>query len=153
MANPNWDDGMKVTIPAKGNGGYWTLVLEYLDGSGKLMFVVPDDEDEHPQRWTLGEGMLCTADGDPKAPINPANCILANATPGALIAKIGGSTAGKNDGAKVFVVGRFCVLDLDETIKGPLYLTMNSDVMSESERGGEIRVMVYRSLSAASAPP
>ena len=72
---------------------------------------------------------------------------MADAPPGALIAKIGGSTAGKNDGAKVFLVGSFCVFDLDEKIRGTLYLTMNADVTNSLDRSGELLVTIYRSGS------
>ncbi|HXM13051.1 MAG TPA: hypothetical protein VN946_24080, partial [Terriglobales bacterium] len=99
-----------------------------------------------PNKWSYAQGSMCTADGDPKAPLNPANCLITDAPPGALIAKIGGSVAGKtSDGLKSFVVGSLCVYDTDATTKGILYLTMNADPMGLSERSGSIRVKIYRS--------
>src|SRR5713226_9672888 len=85
-------------------------------------------------KWSYAPDRKCTADGDPKAPLNPATCLFADAPPGALIGKIGGSTAGKTDGTKLFVVGSYCVIELEDKAKGPLYLTMNCDPMSSLER-------------------
>lgn len=99
-----------------------------------------------PNTWSYAQDKSCGADGDSKAPINPSNCLMADAPPGALIAKIGGSTAGKiSDGVKSFVVGSFCVIDVDDKSKGTLYLTMNADPMAPSQRTGFLRVKIYRS--------
>ena len=159
MTDPNWESLREVVVPAKPGHGFWTKVLDYVDASKRLQFVVEDERDAPPvppgqqppqpdrvpNKWSYAPEKLCTADGDPKAPINPANCLLVDAPPGALIAKIGGSTAGKNDGIKVFVVGSFCVVDLDEKTKGALYLTMNADPMSSLDKRGELSVKVYHS--------
>jgi hypothetical protein len=96
-------------------------------------------------KWSYAPEKKCTADGDPKAPFNPANCMFADAPAGALIAKIGGSTAGKTDGIKLFVVGSYCVIDLDDKMKGPLYLAMNSDPMSSLDRSGSLLVKIWQS--------
>jgi hypothetical protein len=152
VADPNWVEGVEVTVPAKPAHGYWTKALDYVDASKRLKFLA-----EHPlqgtgspgqpaaadNRWEYAPEKHCTADGDPKAPVNPANCLLPDAPPGALIAKIGGSTAGKGDGAKLFVVGSFCVFDLDDKTKGTLYLTMNVDPMSSLVPSGQLTVTIY----------
>jgi hypothetical protein len=168
MTDPNWDAGIEKNISAKPTHGNWTLALDYVDASKRLKFVVSDERDipaaaplgpgqpqapaapaaaqTEPNKWTYAQGSMCTADGDPKAPLNPANCLITDAPPGALIAKIGGSVAGKtSDGLKSFVVGSLCVYDTDATTKGILYLTMNADPMGLSERSGSIRVKIYRS--------
>ena len=171
MTDPNWDAGIDKTIPAKPTHGNWTLALDYVDASKRLKFVVSDERDvpaaaavgpaqpqapaapaapaapeKEPNKWSYAKGSECTADGDPKAPLNPANCLITDAPPGALIAKIGGSLAGKtSDGLKSFVVGSLCVYDTDATTKGIVYLTMNADPMGLSERNGSIRVKIYRS--------
>jgi hypothetical protein len=164
MTDPNWDSGTEVDIPAKPMHGNWTFALDYVDASKRLKFVVSDERDvpvtqaaqgqqqsrsisgREPNRWSYAQDRVCTADGDPKAPINPANCFITDAPPGALIAKIGGSVAGKtSDGLKSFVVGSLCVYDTDATTKGIVYLTMNADPMGLSVRSGSIRVKIYRS--------
>jgi hypothetical protein len=107
--------------------------------------IQPAQPETEANKWLYAPEKRCTADGDPKAPINPANCLLPDAPPAALIAKIGGSIAGKSDGMKCFVVGSYCVIDLDEKTKGSLYLTMNADPMSELDRSGQLVVKIYRS--------
>jgi hypothetical protein len=94
------------------------------------------------QKWSYAIDGKSTTDGDPKAPLNPATCLFPDAPAGALIAKIGGSSAGKSDGTKLFVVGSYCVIELDDKTKGPLYLTMNHDPMSSLERGGSLKVTI-----------
>lgn len=155
MSDPNWDEWITANVPAKPGHGYWTMVLDYVDASERLNFVAEDERDVPPaeghpaeredNKWTYADRKACYADGDPKAPINPANCLIPDAPPGALIGKIGGSTAGKSDGAKMFVVGSFCVLELDANTKGTLYLTMNADPMSSLKRDGHLKVKIQHS--------
>lgn len=167
MSDPNWDAGIEITVMAKPDHGYWTKALDYIDASKRLMFVVEDERNapqgqqapaagqagggaaaqaqKEPNKWSYASDKTCAADGDPKAPLNPANCLLSDAPPGSLIAKIGGSIAGKSDGVKSFIVGSFCVFDLDDKTKGPLYLTMNTDFMSSAERKGILVVRIFRS--------
>jgi hypothetical protein len=96
-------------------------------------------------KWSYAAERRCGADGDPKAPFNSATCLIADAPPGALIAKIGGSTAGKADGAKLFIVGSYCVVELDDKTKGPLFMSMNFDPMSSLERSGALEVTISQS--------
>ena len=161
MSDPNWDAGIEKDIPARPDHGNWTLALDYIDANKRMKFVVEDQRDtppagqgqqqgagpqREPNKWSYAQGKTCAADGDPKAPVNPANCLITDAPPGALIAKVGGSTAGKvSDGLKSFVVGSLCVYDTDANTKGVVYLTMNADPMGLSERSGFIRVRIYRS--------
>lgn len=156
MSDPNWDDWKTTDVPAKPGHGYWTMVADYVDASTRLNFVADDERDgpseaagqppkKEANKWSYADGKACYADGDPKAPINPANCLLPDAPPGALIGKIGGSTAGKSDGVKMFVVGSFCVFELDANTKGALYLTMNADPMSSLKRDGHLRVKIQHS--------
>lgn len=167
MTDPNWDEGIEKSIPAKPTHGNWTVALDYVDASKRLKFVVNDERDisrplaagqgqaqapavpgvagKEPNKWNYDQGRMCTADGDPKAPLNPANCLITDAPPGALIAKIGGSVAGKtNDGLKWFVVGSMCVYDTDANTKGVVYLAMNADPMGLAVRSGSVSVTIYR---------
>jgi hypothetical protein len=147
MADPNWDTAESTVVPARPDHGYWTKIFDYVDAPRRLKFEVPETNAQGLQnQWSYAPQKTCFADGDYKAPVNPANCLFADAPPGALIGKIGGSKAGKSDGSKLFVVGSFCVLDLDDKTKGPLYLTMNADPMSSLERSGELSIMIYRSV-------
>jgi hypothetical protein len=166
MTDPNWDAGVEVKVPAKSKYGNWSQAVDYVDVSKRLKFVVDDERApepapaadgqaqvapapqpaREPNKWNYAPDRACTADGDPKAPINAANCLIPDAAPGALIAKIGGSVAGKtSDGLKSFVVGSFCVIDIDDKTKGTVYLTMNADPMGLLDRTGFLRVKIYRS--------
>ena len=149
MTDPNWQALKAVTVPAKTAQGFWTLALGYIAGPSRLRFVVEKTVDAPSQppvlnEWICAPNRTCTADGDPKLPINPANCLFPEAPPGALIAKIGGSIAGKKDG-KLFVVGSYCIVDLDETAKGALFLAMNADPMSSLTRDGQLLVGISQS--------
>jgi len=170
MADPNWDSGKEVKVPAQPVRGNWTCALEYVDASKRLKFVVDEMRNsepaapalgaaaaaevgvqaqvnapaQEPNKWSYAKDKECGADGDPKAPVNPSNCLITDAPPGSLIAKVGGSVAGKtSDGVKSFVVGSFCVVDLDDKTKGTLYLTMNADPMGSLTRSGYLRVRVF----------
>jgi hypothetical protein len=155
MADPNWDSGTTVVVLAQPTNGFWTKVLDYVDSSKRLKFVVDDKVEGPPaeggkpseknNKWFYANQKECTADGDPAAGVNAANCLVPDAPVGALIAKIGGSTAGKSDGAKLFVVGSFCTFDLDDKTKGALYLTMNADPMTLTGRSGQLSVKIFRS--------
>lgn len=155
MADPNWDSGTPASVPAQPKYGFWTRVLDYIDASKRLKFVAEDNvtvsdaagghATTKPNKWSYADKKECAADGDPHAGMNTANCLLPDAPPGALIAKIGGSTAGKADGLKSFVVGSFCTFDLDEKTKGALYLTMNVDPMTTAGRQGELLVKIFKS--------
>jgi hypothetical protein len=74
---------------------------------------------------------------------------------GALIAKIGGSTADVPDpsnpttpyGSKrVFAVGLFCVVSLAAADAGPLFVAMNDSVGSKSGHAGTLQVAVEEFL-------
>src|SRR5258708_36834084 len=168
MSDPNWDAGVDVNVLALPIHGNWTMAIEYVDAAKRLKFVVNDTADgpaDAPQgggggqqggqigtaslvrnQWNYSRDRACNANGDPKAPVNPANCLIPDAPPGALIGKLGGSIAGKtSDALKAFVVGSFCIIDIDDKWKGTLYLAMNADPLSQLERAGQLAVKIYRS--------
>lgn len=169
MTDPNWDSGTEVKVPAQAVRGNWTCALEYVDASKRLKFIVDEARNAEPaagpragdaaavggqaqggqparelNHWSYAKDKQCGADGDSKAPVNPSNCLIPDAPPGSLVAKIGGSVAGKtNDGIKSFVVGSFCIVDLDDKSKGALYLAMNADPMGSLARSGFLCIKVY----------
>src|SRR6266851_457109 len=115
-----WKQIAKVKVPAKPATGLWTNVVDYVAGPRRLKFTA-----EGAWKYAKGSRQV-TADGDLLVTANPTSMIVATAPVGALVAKIGGSTAGKADGTP-YIIGSYCVLDLTEQMKGSLYLTVNDE--------------------------
>jgi hypothetical protein len=130
------------TVPAKPDG-LWTLIHPFIDGPVLLRIEASDD------RWGYAPGRdaFCGADGDACALVARTLCLHQTAAVGALIGKIGGSSAGTCDG-QLFVVGKRCVVRIDDG--GPLYMTINDTVDGMSNNVG---YMGIASLSFAPAPP
>jgi hypothetical protein len=167
MIKPNWREIARLKIEAKPNG-LWTLACDYVTGPKKLRIHVPlvsggDDKspDKRPQqKWKHGQAETdsCAADGNLGADVSPTNCLCPSAPVGALIGKIGGSSADRTGGAgpspvigsppsiQVFPVGSFCILDLKEDSKGALFLTMNNEVKGFSNHSGFIEIIVEEAL-------
>ena len=112
----------QVNVEAK-PAGIWTPALESVSGIKRLRITAA------PGNWTSGNES-CDANGKRISPIPRSACLLVTAPFGALIGKIGGSTAGISDGY-VFAVGRSCVLDIGATPipgTGALYFTINDTI-------------------------
>lgn len=116
--------------------GVWTLALEWVNGPAVLKFEAGGEE------WFYAEpdSSKATADGHLASLLAPKNCLLPTAPVGALIGKIGGSSAGAADGT-VFVVGKFCLIEIDKS-KGPVYLTINDELTGFGNNRGEISVKI-----------
>ncbi len=72
-------------------------------------------------------------------------CLSQDALVGALIGKLGGSSASvKNSNA--FVVGSYCVLEVAETSKGPLYLTINDLPAGMGDNSGKLLVSIWEAF-------
>jgi hypothetical protein len=137
----DWPDEPAVKdkeVPAKPEG-IWTLVHEFVQGPALIKVTADDGE------WMYSKADKCKADGDLLSSISSAACIVKDAPVGALIGKIGGSTAGANDGA-VFVVGKHCIIELDGTKRGPLYLTINDELTGFDNNDKAIKVDVFIKL-------
>lgn len=130
------------TVPAKPRG-LWTLVLDYVDAPATLKIVAADDA-----TWSYTPGIWCDADGDLTAMIARARCLLEKGPVGALIGKLGGSTAGSDDGT-LFLAGQSCVVNVAQGNGGPLYLTINDEITGLGNNAGTISVEVLRSIQAA----
>ncbi len=122
MSLPNWTHIGDYDIPAKPAGGLWTLVHEHFEGPCRLKITVSPE-----QTWRFADEAeaQCGPDGNPVSHLPGSLCLNTNAPIGALVGKIGGSTADKT-GVVDFVAGGFCVVVLDDATKsGPLFLTIN----------------------------
>jgi hypothetical protein len=140
--------------------GIWTWAYEYVEGPALLKIEVKDNPPGKAQEWQYAPGKKCTADGDRNPPTQARNCIFPDAPVGALIAKIGGSTAGLKDG-KIYLVGRKALLSLDQNTSGPLFFTINTPVGGMQDNADALKVSVSISIlpagnasaGGAAAPP
>ena len=133
MSDVNWRELKKITIPAK-PVGVWTVACEYLTATRKLKI-------EAEGTWSYGQDLSCSPDGDVGSPRSCEKCLSNQAPIGALIGKLGGSSAGIKD--TVITIGRFCVIELTEAAKGPLFLTINDEPAGLSDNTGEVTVHIY----------
>jgi len=94
--------------------------------------------------WKYAEDRKCGPDGDTTLGF-PQEVLLANVPRGALIAKVGGSTADKPDATKqlVFAVGSECVVSLSSANRGPLFMIMNDDISQFEGHDGSLKVEVW----------
>lgn len=164
MPQPTWRKIIdRKKIPAE-QGTAWTQVLDYVT-PGKLMKieVVIDDKANPPikGKWKPSDFQdECTADGDysGKEPLGKqqrTDTLLSNAPLGALIGRIGGSTADKSvDSAVapatptrvVFSVGRYCVFMVPPNPNGALYLGVNDNGANMLKLSGDLVVDIFEAL-------
>src|SRR5712671_7543411 len=86
MGQPTWREIRKMKVPDE-TGNAWTAALDYVT-PGKLYKIVVIST----EKWTPESGNACNADGDATLTRSGA-VILDTSLVGALIAKIGGSSA------------------------------------------------------------
>jgi hypothetical protein len=147
----NWTEVKdNVEVKAKPDG-IWTLVHEYVRSPALVEIEANNDE------WEYAPGKKCSANGDLGSTLRPQDTILPSAPVGALIAKVGGSTAGTTDG-RLFVVGKKALLQLDQNTSGPLFLTINDQLSGLQNNDGSIKakisiVYVPQVSSAVPVPP
>ena len=120
-----------IEVPARPEG-IWTLVLDYVQGPALLKV-------EAKGTWQYSPSRGCGPDGDLNTLVSAGNAILAEAPVGALLIKVGGSTAGIGDGV-VRVAGSYAVVQLDHQASGPIFLTINDELTGLSDNGGQLEV-------------
>jgi hypothetical protein len=150
-----WKEIGWVRVRADGDGGFWTLAEEFVPGT-RLLRVRVSSRDPNgqavPTSWSQANGVPCGPDGDP-AITAPTGILCSAAACGALIGKIGGSTAdipdtaggsaGPYAGKKVFAVGHDCIVSLPAAGDGgPLFLTMNDKPQGFVAHTGELLVFL-----------
>jgi hypothetical protein len=98
----------------------WYRVVEHV-AAGKLLKFDAKGE------WAFFPGFAqkCGPDGFLGLPIPDARLMLPNAPVGALIGKIGGSTADQKDGT-LFSIGSFSIFAVPEKAGGPVYFGLNA---------------------------
>lgn len=127
--------------------GLWTLADEFAVGSCVLKISA-----KPRATWAYADAAAarCGAEGHRNSLLSREKCLLASAPVGALIGKIGGSTA-DTEGTK-FVVGRYCVVRVPAE-GGPLFLTINDEYGGMDNNADSIDVDVSEiTLPPAPAP-
>lgn len=155
MGQPTWRELGKVKVP-EAVTSLWTKALDYVT-PGKLYRIVvqpiaatPPGMGTTPQTWTPESATTaCTADGDPS--LARSDSVMLDTSPaGALVAKVGGSTADvqpDKDKLMVFSAGRHCVFSVADAAKaGSLYLGINDTVSSRAKVQGQLEVSIYEAL-------
>jgi hypothetical protein len=149
--DPKWTSLAKFKVEARPSG-LW-IVAGYFAGSRLLRFTVLDKDAQNqtvPTSWNPATGIKCGADGLGIAPTK-SGLLTLGALYGALIAKLGGSSADVPDGSqptapygnkRVFAVGSYCVISLAATEGGPLFLTMNDNPEGFVNHSGALHVLI-----------
>jgi hypothetical protein len=128
--------------------GLWTLAEEYLTVTAFLKIEVVDPE----AVWQYAQNQYCNAGGTIH---NDLASILPSAPIGALIAKLGGSSAdfpppanaaGQQaalpSGIRLFTVGSFTIISTATADSGPLYLAMNDTLAGFPNHAGKMKVKI-----------
>jgi hypothetical protein len=136
-----WSEVKNVVVPAKPTGA-WTWAVDYVKGPARILI-------EAQGQWAYSPGRPgCGPDGDLEALLGASHTLLPAAPAGALLAKIGGSTAGVNDGS-VRVAGSKAYFEIDAATSGPIFLTINDEPGGMSDNSGALQV----TISVAALPP
>jgi hypothetical protein len=159
--NPiHWTSLGLITVDAN-PPGVWQRVLDYVGGLRLLRLRVVNEDAKGAAvatTWYQGTGDEAGPDGKFTSAAGGAaktGLLLPSALRGALIAKIGGSTADLPDPAapaapygtkRVFAVGSYCVVNLSAAEAGPLYLAMNDSPDSKHEHAGTLHVAIEEFL-------
>ncbi|MEO8076572.1 MAG: LecA/PA-IL family lectin [Acidobacteriota bacterium] len=130
-----WSQVQDVTVPAKPTG-IWTWAVDYVKGPARILI-----EATAGGSWSYSPGRACGPDGDLTALTSAGATLLPSAPTGALLAKIGGSTAGAADGT-VRVAGSKVYFEIDSTVNGPILLTVNDEPGGMSDNSGELKVKI-----------
>jgi hypothetical protein len=131
-----------IVVPAK-PPGTWTWAVDYVRGPALILL-------EASGRWSYASSRECGPDGDLNSLVRTETTLLPGAPLGALLAKVGGSTAGAGDGL-VRVVGSRGMLQIDEKTSGPVFLTINDEPGGFIDNTGELKVKI--SIRKIETPP
>jgi hypothetical protein len=145
MSEPSWQPlAQPIDIPANSEH-LWTSTDIFVDGPILLRLVAKG-------KWSYSAkfAVECSADGDWKSAIPVKRCVSSKAPVGSLIGKIGGSIADPG-GEAVFLVGCYCVLEVGQDKRGPLYLTINDLLDGPSDNEGKLQVTIDFAPAAKSS--
>jgi hypothetical protein len=130
------------------------MILPFVTGPRLLRFTIQDKDDkgaDTPVKWRLNSNEECGADGSIKGGTK-TTALVTTAAVGALVGKVGGSTADLPDasttastatsGRKLFAVGSYAVIALTSNDSGPLFLTMNDGPEGFATHSGSLWVLI-----------
>jgi hypothetical protein len=160
MSQPIWRNVVsELRIPQP--NVQWTVALP-MPTAGKVMMVeVVVDTGRKPAVTGLwkpcGFNDFCTADGDfdntvSAGAANTGVLLVASAPRGALIARIGGSTADQTIDTNIpparvlFSIGRKCVFTVPASPAGSLYLAVNDDPSRMAHVDGQLLVNIFEAI-------
>jgi hypothetical protein len=138
-----WSEVEKDIVVEAKPAGVWTWAVDYVKGPALILI-------EAAGTWTYARGATCGPDGDLNAVLSAQHAMLPSAPIGALLVKIGGSTAGVNDGV-IRVGGSRAVIAIDDKVSGPLLLTINDEITGLADNAGNVKVTVSMALSPSGA--
>lgn len=155
MTSPSWSELVRVKVAAQPDG-LWNLVFDYVSGPRLLRIKVVDQDDKKnnvPVKWKPTTDDVCGANGLLKPAKSDKTTFLVSTAPfGALVGKIGGSTADLPDassgsagpwtGRKVFAVGNYTVVGLSKDDCGPLFLTINDSPDGFCDNSKDLWVLI-----------
>lgn len=119
MTTRAWTTPEKFVLPVA-PAGEWALVHEFIPPNTVVKV-------ESSGRWHFdGAAGAVGPNGDPTFVANPDDRPMTSVPHGAVIAKLGGGTAG-NSGGTLYGGGAFFVIATDATTCGPLYIALNLD--------------------------
>lgn len=134
-----------VAVPARPMG-LWTWVADYVEGPAWIEVKVSGD-----QAWLFTPTESCGADGTISTMIDREKALVPQGLVGALVLKLGGSTADLA-GEFVRVAGRRALIRVEKEQSGPLFLTMNDEIGGFADNSGELQVEITITQRTDSAP-
>lgn len=150
MTGVAWDKVKHFQLVMK-PGPLWRLALDYVPGPRLLRIQVTDDRGVPADPDWGRKGHECKAYGLPTASLPKTALLCSSAPKGALIGKLGGSSADQpditpnappNGSKKVFAVGSHCVIAVTKDDSGPLYLTQNEVLDAFAEDMGVLWILI-----------
>lgn len=138
MSQPKWTQVVTdFEVPAKPQG-LWTLAYEWVAADKRVKITAAGDWKYADEEWAS-----CGPDGDPRSYLSRDDCIHADGPVGALLGKVGGSTADTK--GMPFVAGSHTVVTFKAEEEGSLYLTINDIYSGYQDNSGALTVQVYLS--------
>lgn len=121
MLKVNWENIATLKRPKDVVLEQWLPIGDTIRGLSHLQITASG-------RWTMWDAVLpCGPDGISGSLLPADQLLVADCPPGALIGKIGGSSASTSD-SKPFAIGRQCVIAIPEHAVGPLFVGINGSV-------------------------